>query len=128
MQFTAEQIDANCCDDEFTAWAYWGAGLGKGEPRYVALARSINPDEDDGIYLERDDQIFCCKNGVLRCVLRCDSIRFELSVEGAEGLGLGGDSEIVIAMKPRPIVELWELRKALAVIFLGTGNHREDLT
>jgi hypothetical protein len=63
----------------------------------------------------------------LRCRLRREKLQFETTQDGARTLGLGDDPSIIVTLGPQPIEALWELRKALAVIFLGTHIYREDV-
>ena len=126
MRFPAETIEANCCDDEFVA-RVWLSAPADHSVRYVTLARCLQPGSDDRVYVECDDQARCGHDLVSGWLLRRDQLRLELTPAGARALGLGEDVEVIVAPKPQPTEELWELRKALAVIFLGTRIYREDL-
>ncbi len=60
---------------------------------YVLLQRSLDSDEDepgiDGVYVERDDQVFCGYGGIVRYVLRRDRALVEL--DERMGRALGGE-------------------------------------
>jgi hypothetical protein len=88
---------------------------------------ALAPAETTVCTSEVDDQARCGHNLVSGCLLRREELQFELTQEGARALELGGDLRIVVTLEPRPIKALWELRKALAVIFLGMRIYREDL-
>jgi hypothetical protein len=126
MRLLAETIEANCCDEEFAA-RVWLSAPAHHPVRYLTLARCLQPGADDRAYVECDDQARCAHDVVSRCVLRRDELRLELTPVGARALGLGEDLNVIVALKPQPIEGLWELRKALAVIFLGTRTYREEL-
>jgi hypothetical protein len=126
MRFAAHVIEANCCDDEFIA-RIWLSTPHDNRTRYLRLARCIQPDADDRVYVECDDQARCGHDAVSRCLLRRDELCLELTPEGARALGLGADVALSVTFKPQPVEDLWELRRALAVIFLGKGVYREAL-
>src|SRR4051794_10721668 len=54
--------------------------------RYVMFQRSLDPDEDDGVYAERDGQQYCAYGRVESCTLSRDQVNFVLSQPLADAL------------------------------------------
>jgi hypothetical protein len=121
MRVAAETIEASCCDDEFVA-RVWLSAPADHSVRYVTLSRYLQPGEDDRVYIECGEQARCGHDLVSRCFLRRDELRLELTQAGARVLGLGDDVDLIVTIKPQAIADLWEMRRALAVIFLGSQS------
>lgn len=127
MRFLADELDGCSCDEEFLA-TFWASTRRDGESsvQYLAICRRIEPGGDGSVQAERDDQSWTADDPVLRATLHADHLDIELTAKGQADLGLR-DPSIRVDFRPRPIRELWELRKALAVIFLGHPGYREHL-
>jgi len=88
-----------------------------GTSQYVLLQRMLDPNDDDGVYLERDDQVYGTNAQVSTCLLSRD--RIELTVDDMTARKLG--AEVSFAIEFSCDEEKWQrLSVELGRIFSGT--------
>ena len=86
--------------------------------QYVLLQRSLDPENDDGVYVERDGQQYSTYGTIHSCSLTRRQISFILTPPLAEALELPADFAIRFAC-PNDVYD--RLRVALQRMFVGTG-------
>lgn len=88
-----------------------------GTSQYVLLQRMLDPNDDDGVYLERDDQVYGTNAQVSTCLLSRD--RIELTVDDMTARKLG--AEVSFAIEFSCDEQKWQrLSVELGRIFSGT--------
>jgi hypothetical protein len=85
---------------------------------YFMLQRSLDPDDDDGVYLEHTDQSSGAYGHVASCSLSGDAIEVTVDDETAESLGTEPTFKVEFSCDPEVFVRL---RAGLEQIFAGTG-------
>jgi hypothetical protein len=85
--------------------------------RYLMLQRSLNPDDDAGVYLEHNNQTFSTYGIVSRCLLR--NGRIEITVDGTTAKSLGTETSFAIEF-PYDQASLRRLQTGLERILHGT--------
>ena len=86
--------------------------------KYVMFQRSLDPDDDDGVYAERDGQQYSAYGLVESCTLSRDQVRFVLSQALAHALEI--PTALSIRFHCGDDVYL-VLRRGLGRLFAGTG-------
>jgi hypothetical protein len=88
-----------------------------GTSQYLMLQRMLDPNDDDGVYLERNDQVYGTSAQVLSC--RLERERIELTVDDMTARKLGAEETFAIEFSCDE--EKWQrLRVELGRIFAGT--------
>jgi hypothetical protein len=85
---------------------------------YFMLQRSVDPDDEDGVYLEHTDQAYGTYGKVLSCSLSSGRIEIAVDEETAEHLGTEPAFAVEFSCDDACLVRL---RSGLETIFAGTG-------
>jgi hypothetical protein len=118
LTFTTNDIAATPSDDEGVASVFVANNQGGTDAAgYFTLSRML--DDDDGYYLERDDQAWGGYGGVASIALVGSHLHVCLTELGAQALG--GVTEVRVAFAPKVFSRLPLVREALEAIFSGTG-------
>jgi hypothetical protein len=86
--------------------------------RYLILQRSLNADNDEGVYLEHNNQACSAYGTVSRCLL--SDGRIEMTVDDTTAHSLGTEVTFAIGLPDDPAV-LHRLRTGLERILAGTA-------
>jgi hypothetical protein len=85
---------------------------------YFMLQRSVDPADDDGVYLEHTDQAYGTYGKVLACSLSSNRIELAVDEETAEQLGTETSFTVEFSCDDASLVRI---RSGLERIFSGTG-------
>jgi hypothetical protein len=90
----------------------------RGPSEYLILQRGLDPDDEDGVYLEHTDQACGTYGQVSTCALSAG--RLELTVDDETAERLGTDTTFAVEFT-RDRSALQRLQSGLARIFSGTA-------
>jgi hypothetical protein len=120
MEFRADIVTFEPCDDEYIAFAFFRSQH-TGEKHYLVISRCLEPGNEGDVTLEVDDQSRVTRGGVLDWKLDENRLTILLTDQAAKDLGIGGSPVIVVEFAITR--DSWEgLRRTLASIF---GKDRE---
>jgi len=95
MEFQADIVTFEPCDDEYIAFAFFRS-KNAGEKHYLAISRCLEPGNEGDVALELDDQSRATSGGILEWKLDERRLTLVLSGKAAKDLGIVGSPLIIV--------------------------------
>ena len=95
MQFQADTVNYDPCDDEYVAYVFF-SGRGAQREHYLVLNRCLQPGNESDAFVELDDQSQCARGGVAGFELHRNRLTLLLEQDASRCLGLAGETHISV--------------------------------
>ncbi len=95
MEFQADIVTFEPCDDEFIAYAFFRS-QNASDKHYLVISRCLEPGNEGDVALELDDQSRSTNDGILEWKLDEHRLTLDLESRAAKDLGIIGDPIIVV--------------------------------
>ncbi len=95
MEFQADIVTFEPCDDEFIAYAFFRS-RNASDKHYLVISRCLEPGNEGDVALELDDQSRSTTDGILEWKLDEHRLTLNLESRAAKDLGIVGSPSIIV--------------------------------